>query len=256
MEVNTPRARVFLKVVRPVRVAELQRKHIALAEDLPVPNSHGWNAELGLVALQAMPGKPLRKAMETGTRKLPPAEQFLALLDAFPDAALDAEIVPGPADKAAFHAALLNKIMPESTDRIEAIVQSSAETVEDDPVHVHGDFHSSQLLVRGPDIVGLIDVDTAGVGRRSDDLAVLLSHMSTIGLSTAARRSIDQYGTVLTKHFDKAVDPATLRRKVAAAVLGLATGPFRANVVRWAAQTERRIALAERWVASAESIDG
>ena len=117
---------------------------------------------------------------------------------------------------------------------------------------VHGDFHSSQLLARGTSLVGLIDVDTAGVGKRSNDVATLLGHISAVGLSTAARRSIDRYGSNLIREFDPSIDPTALRRKVAAVIIGLATGPFRVNQPRWRAQTERRIALAERWMASAE----
>ena len=253
VEVNTPRARVFLKVVRPSRVADLQAKHTELSSAVPVPHSHGWNKSIGLVALQAMPGKPLRLALESGRRKLPAAAQFLSMLDSFPDSS-SAVTVKGPEQKTAFHARLLKAVTPELDGRIDAIVEQTSAPVDEPTVPVHGDFHSSQLLVRGSNLTGLIDVDTAGVGQRSSDLAVLLAHMSTVGLSTAARRQIDRYGAELIREFDTVVDPAFLRRKVAAAILGLATGPFRVNVARWPTQTERRIALAEQWIASADHV--
>ncbi len=254
IEVVAPRTRIFLKVVRLDRAQALQDNHASLATAVPVPHSHGWSKDQGLVALQAMPGKPLRRALESGTRKLPPAAQFTSLLDAFPAASTGAKQVVGPAARTGHHARLLKAVTPALGDRIDAIVERSGVAVLEDTVPVHGDFHSSQLLVRGVNVIGLIDVDTAGVGRRSDDLAVLLAHMSAVGLSTAARRGIDKYGAGLIKEFDSRVEPSALRRKVAAAILGFATGPFRVNQARWPAQTERRIALAERWIRSAEDV--
>ena len=251
VEVNTPHARVFIKVVRPSEAADLQRKHKALAGAVPVPHSLGWNEELGLVALQAMPGKPLRKALETGTRRTPEANQFVSLLDSFPAPATTAVRVPGPHERAAFHATLLRAVVPSLTDRIDAIEQAASLVTTDDAVAVHGDFHSSQILIRGSEVAGLIDVDTHGIGARSNDLAVLLAHISTAGLSTGARRRLDRYGAMLIKTFDQLVDPVALRRQVATSVLAFATGPFRVHRPRWVDQTERRVALAEQWAASA-----
>ena len=251
VEVTTPQARVFLKVVRPSQVAVLQEKHKVLAAAVPVPHSHGWSKSLGLVALQAMPGKPLRKALESGRRLLPTAAHLKALLDELPEVG-DAAEVTGPEYRAAFHARLLKAVTPDLSDRIDALLAGLSADHEEADVPVHGDFHSSQLLARGTSLVGLIDVDTAGVGKRSNDVATLLGHISAVGLSTAARRSIDRYGSNLIREFDPSIDPTALRRKVAAVIIGLATGPFRVNQPRWRAQTERRIALAERWMASAE----
>lgn len=254
IEVTTPQARIYLKVVRPDRVADLQQKHTALAGALPVPHSHGWNADLGLVALQSLPGKPLRKAMESGSRRLPAAQQFISLLDSFPEAMPVSDRVTGPDERTEFYARLLKVVTPELTQRIDAIVEQTKIDDSAERVPVHGDFHSSQLLTRGTDIVGLIDVDTAGVGERRNDLAVLLAHMSSVALTTSARRRIDRYGAELIKEFDARVDPVALRRKVAAAVFGLATGPFRVGLARWPAQTERRIALVEQWIESAHAV--
>ena len=83
---------------------------------------------------------------------------------------------------------------------------------------------------------------------------VLLGHLATVALTTKSRRSVDRYGATLIRAFDAQVNPAALRRKVAATIVGLATGPFRVNLPRWREQTERRIGLAERWLESADSI--
>ena len=49
--------------------------------------------------------------------------------------------------------------------------------------------------------------------------------------------------------FDRLIDPSELRLRVAAAVLGFATGPFRVQHKNWRLETERRVSLAERWIA-------
>ena len=49
----------------------------------------------------------------------------------------------------------------------------------------HGDFHEGQLFVAGGVITGVLDVDTVGPGRRADDLACLLAHLSTVQRMTA-----------------------------------------------------------------------
>jgi hypothetical protein len=50
------------------------------------------------------------------------------------------------------------------------------------------------------------------------------------------------------------VDPIDLRRRVAAVVLGLATGPFRVQRDNWPSATLQRIEMAERWLTSARLV--
>ena len=85
IEAITPTTRLFIKVVRPSKVGAIQAKHEELAPHLPVPHSHGWSAELGLVVLEAMNGKTLRKTLEGGSRRLPEPEAIIGLLDSLPD---------------------------------------------------------------------------------------------------------------------------------------------------------------------------
>ncbi|MGQ0573367.1 MAG: phosphotransferase, partial [Pseudonocardia sp.] len=116
-------------------------------------------------------------------------------------------------------------------------------------VPVHGDLYDSQLLVDGGRVTGLLDVDTAGGGHRVDDWANLLAHLSVLadeGLAPARG-----YGAELLAHAERRLPRGRLRPRVAAAVLGLATGPFRVQQRDWAARTERRLDLAQRWLAGA-----
>ncbi|GMQ86092.1 MAG: hypothetical protein BMS9Abin07_1664 [Acidimicrobiia bacterium] len=253
VEVVAPQARIFVKVLRPSRIADLQRLHRAMAGSVPVPHSLGWSEDLGLVAMQAMHGRTLRKALESGTKRLPEGAQLRSLLDALP-ADPGASPVTGPRRSATNHAGLLRAVTPELGSRIDAIVDAVAGGPDEPTVPVHGDFHSSQVLVKGPEIVGLIDVDTVGVGYRSDDYGSILGHLATLSLMSSSRRNLTRYGAALIKEFDATVDPIDLRLAIAASVFALATGPFRVSETNWPTQTERRISLAERWIESANDL--
>lgn len=249
IEVKAPQARVFIKVVRPPRVATLQRIHTSMSDAMQIPQSLGWSADDGLVVLQAMPGKTLRKAVESGTKRLPGAGQLEVILDVIPSG--ETKTVPGPRHRAADHGRLLAAVLPDEADRIGALVEAlSVDEPAGRQVPVHGDFHASQVLVRGDAILGLIDVDTVGTGARSHDYGNFLGHLATLGLISPARKNIHRYGADLLEVFDRTADPTQLRLDVAGAIFGLATGPFRVFEKQWPAQTARRLTLVEQWIAS------
>ena len=223
-------------MVRPSVVGELQEKHVRLAGLLPVPNSHGWSGDVGLVFLEAMEGKTLRKVLETGSRRYPEPEKVINLLDRFPVDSGDNQVVKGPVTAARSHAKLLTILAPGFSEEISSTINSveSAEDIE--PVGVHGDFHSSQIMVRGDQIVGLVDVDTAGRGQLADDYAGLLGQLSTLALTSPRRKTITGYAKLLLQAFDQVTDPRDLRLRTAAVILGLATGPFRVQRATWPAE--------------------
>ncbi len=254
IEANAPGARIYIKVLRPSRVGDLQRLHTAITGSLPVPHSLGWSQDLGLVAMQAMAGRTLRKALESGTKRLPTASQLIALLDLIP-ADDGASLVSGPRTRAPRHARLLTAVLgPEFSSRIDGIVDAVGGYPEEPTVPVHGDFHTSQILVKGTEIVGLIDVDTVGTGFRSDDYGSILGHLATLAVISSSRRNLNRYGAELIKEFETLVDPVQLRLAIGASVFALATGPFRVAETNWPAQTVQRISLAERWIASARNL--
>ena len=119
-------------------------------------------------------------------------------------------------------------------------------------VPVHGDFHSSQLLVSDRGVEGLVDVDTAGIGHRSDDLATLLAHLDMVAMDSPRGAAVRAYGSSVARVFDRIADPGLLRRKVAAAILGFATGPFWIQQPGWPRATQRRLMRAEAWLDAAE----
>jgi hypothetical protein len=253
VEAEVEGTRVFLKVLRPHKVRGLHRRHLALARSVPVPHSLGVAADLGIVVLQAMPGEPLRHRLDRGASPLPSPAAIVELLDRFPTAA--GRHRKGAHARAGFHGAMLAAVVPDLAPRIEEIRAELASLPDGEPeVPVHGDLHVSQLLVDGGDLVGLVDVDTAGMGHRSDDLGNLVGHLAILSMTSPSATSIDAYGSRLVGWFDRLVDPAVLRRKAAASILALATGPFRVQLPDWPRHTEVRIAGAERWLEAARRL--
>ena len=117
---------------------------------------------------------------------------------------------------------------------------------------IHGDLHEAQVVVEGGQVAGMLDVDGAGSGRRVHDLATMLGHLVALGDAVPRRRpAIDRWRGRLEPAFERAVDPVELRRTTAAALVGLATGPFRVQAPAWRGQVRRRIASAEAWAAAA-----
>lgn len=245
---------IYVKVLRPGRIADLQRIHVELAPHLPIPHSLGWSQQLGIVAMQALGGTTLRHSLETGVLELPSPDALTGLLDQFPEPAAGAKTVVGACRRAGEHSRLLGAVLPAASRQLDAIVSNVSQVEDDDPpVAVHGDFHASQLLIDGGHIVGLVDVDTAGIGQRADDLATILGQLATVGSIAKNPAPIDEYRALLLDAFERHTDPASLRRRVAAVILGLATGPFRVQLADWPEATRRRLALAREWLDSAES---
>ena len=247
--------RIFAKVVPPREVPGLQERHRVLAEALPVPRSHGWSSQYGLVFLEALPGRTLRDHL-AARRQPPRPREVRDLLDRIP-ALVDGWRVQSVIDSASEYGLLVKSVVPELGERIERVLE--AITVEDDPaprVPAHGDLHEAQLLVNGEALTGLLDIDTAGLGYRLDDWANLIGHIA-VWQPTAphtARSHIAAYQRSLIDAAEEDTgNPVGLRRRVAAVILGLATGPFRAQSRAWPADTRARLDLAERWIQQAAS---
>lgn len=250
VEVEGGGHRFFLKVVRPTRTRGIQARHEALAGTLPVPHSLGWSEEQGIVVLQAMPGATLRAAIGDGNALLPPPTAIVGLLTRLDEADVPLRRVEGPHEIVRQHTRLVGAVVPGLRQRLDALVAAVEQLDAEPEVAVHGDFHASQVLVDGAEVVGLVDVDTAGRGERSSDFASMLAQISVLA-SANPGDGFDRYGRQLIDVFDGLATPGSLRLKTAAAIVGLATGPFRVQEKNWRANTIARIELAERWVASA-----
>lgn len=254
VEATAPAGRVFLKVVRPRRAARLQAHHARLAATLPVPPSHGWSPELGIVVLGPLDGPTVRDSLRAGGPGVG-AGALLHVLDRLTVADGERRVRSSPTADAAHHAAAVAANLPSEAGRLERLVARLGADAPQPPVPVHGDLHPAQLITRDGALTGLLDLDTVALGSRVDDLAVYTGHLATIALVSERRAHIEAHAAGLLRAFD-AVDPVELRRRTAAVVIGLATGPFRTQERGWQEATRARIALAERWAASAERVAG
>lgn len=270
VEVTTDQARLFLKVLRPAAAADLHRRHTLLHDaGLPVARSYGHSAE-GLVVMAALPGRPLGEALVAGKAASAP-RSLTGLLDVLPD---EVRYLPRRrpwSDHVRHYAEVVAATMPGSASRARSIAttvgdalatvagpdpgtDSSASTEPGpEPVEAtHGDFYESQVLVDDHGAVtGLLDLDSIGPGRRADDFACLSGHLSVIadasGWTSAAAAYVERWQAEI----EQDADPRDLRVRAAAVVMSLAPGPYRTREPGWADATERRLALAERWLAAA-----
>jgi aminoglycoside phosphotransferase len=267
LEVSAPGGPLFVKAVRPDRVEALHRRHALLHEaGLPVPRSLGWT-DSGLLALQALPGHSLRRALRTRDAHIPTADDLSELLDRLPPALLDLPHRQSWSAGARHYARVIGAVLPREAGRARDLADEIAEGVAGHPADqpAHGDLHEAHLLLTGRRVSGLLDVDSAGPGRRADDLACLVAHAEV--LATTDHRHRDRLrrqardwardgtrdGTREATRDGSAdtggtVEPRELRLRVAGVVLSLATGPHRMQTRGWEHATAARLDVAERWL--------
>jgi hypothetical protein len=243
--------RLYAKVVRPSAVATLRRRHDLLAPHLPVPPVLAATPD-GLLVLPELSGTPLRTLLARDA-PLPTPEALDALLDGLPE-----DLLGLPARRTHLQRvdhftavlALTALTAPEDRARLDALAAAlaAADPGEHPTVPVHGDFYEGQLLAGARTVTGLLDVDTAGPGHRIDEWATLLAHLSVLALHVAGPGPVRRFGAALLAHAEARHPRAQLRPRIAAAVLGLATGPFRVQQRGWREHTRARLALAQQWL--------
>lgn len=256
--ITTPEARVFVKVLRPGRAAEVHRRlTLTRAAGLPTPRSLGWSDD-GLVVLAPLHGIGLREAVRReGPRACSP-DELVDLLERLP-----AELTELPrrapwSESAGHYASIVGAAVPSLAERAEAAAAAIAAGLDGTgdasaDVPVHGDFYEAQLLVDSGRVTGLLDIDTAGPGRRVDDLACLVSHLSVlIVMAPAASAGVRGALTEWIQRFDRAVDPYQLRVRAAGVSMSLATGPYRTQESGWSQSVTDRLGLTEQWLAAAD----
>lgn len=254
VQVDAGGSSLFIKAVPPPRIEALHNKHRFLADHLPVPDSLGLAADLGLVVMRAVPGVDLRTALRDGKPSALDAAAIASLVSSLPEPKPEWRSW-SPEESLSGSVELLSLLLPEEQDRLRRLALEIGYENRDRDAPVHGDFHGAQILVDGPSVIGMIDVDTYGWGRCGDDAATMLAHLHLLASSCGHPESVVQLARSLNRLWDSATDPVRLRQKTAAHVLGLATGPFRVQSRNWALETRSRIDIAEQWVESARRID-
>lgn len=254
VEAQTKSGTVFLKVVQKSEVERLHLSHRSLARDLPVPASFGYSTELGVVVLTALPGIDMRRALRDSSTPLPTPADLVALATSLPEPPSGSES-RSPIERLSGVNRLLRKIVPDQSERLEELADAIGPELEGPSVAVHGDYHEAQVMTRDGKPVGLLDIDTYGLGRPGDDPATMLGHLALLARSSPAPDRVRRMALELNRIWDGIVDPVDLRMRVAATVLGLATGPFRVLRPDWRRRVRSRIDMAQEWLESAERID-
>lgn len=255
VEVTTRSARLYLKVMRPRILADVYHRHLLLADaGLPVAHVRGRSEE-GILVLDALDGTPMRSALDRHGARASRPDELVQLLDHLPDVVRQLPRRAPWSAHAAHYAGVVAAALPEQADQLRTLaadidVELRPYGEGDEPTH--GDFYEAQLMVTDGAVTGLLDVDTLGPGRRADDLACMLAHLSVLTVmepdgAPGVRAALQHW----QGQFERHVSPHELRARAAGVALSLATGPFRAQEPGWARATADRLALAERWLESA-----
>ena len=261
---------VFLKVMQPHRSGEIvERHHRLLAAGVPVPEVIAHHD--GLVVLAELPGRPLARAVIDEGVGSCRAEDLVALLDRLPASMYSLPLRPPWTDSVDFYAGIVSSSVPSLGPRLDALVRAirdgltALEQRMDMRPHdvVHGDFYEAQVFVENGKVVGLLDIDTVGPGRRADDLACLLAHLSVLAdygnagrIDRAMQERVEEAIRTWHEMFTERVDPTEVALRSAGVVLSLATGPHRQQEASWEAATEAIVRVAEEWVEEARRAEG
>lgn len=254
---------VYLKVVAPTvaeRVVETHRR--LLDAGVPVPDVVAVAPERGLVAMSALAGDTLRVRIKEDRPPFPPAEEYLALARALGSVELPGvEPVRGKLADALAHASMLATVMPDQRGRLDRLTDRLASGVDRSRaragVTIHGDLYESQLVVDGTRIVGVLDIDDTGPGDPIDDLANVLAHLRYRAVTTPRLRTrLDGYADALRREFGRHVDVHELDLVTGAALVGLATGPFRVQQRHWQHEVRRVLHRAEQLLGGTARVAG
>lgn len=226
----------YIKVLRPKVFGDVMDRHrLLLDAGIPAPRVAFVTGD-HLLVTRELPGASLATAIFDEEDPCT-AQQLIGALDAMPPAVAQLERRAPWADAVGHYVAMVTSAMPELGPDLawaaQQITSGLAGLAPGDEA-THGDYHEGQLRVAEGRIVGILDIDTIGPGRRADDLACLMAHLSTIQRMNPAQES--RVRDLLARWvpvFDERVDPVELRLRTAAVVISLATGPYRGQEMAW-----------------------
>lgn len=240
----------YLKVVAPDRVDAIARRHRALRDGgVPAPPVRLTDSEQGIVVLEVLNGPTFRELIKGSVDGDWPdpteVDEMCAALRGCDVAGR------GPNSRLAdgvLHGQMLATVLPE-LDRLDRLVDlfATSDRPEPDGV-VHGDLHEGQLIVSDGSITGLLDVDDVGPGASVDDVANLLAHLHYRDVADKAgdRDRLVEYRHALDRTATLRHGPDLVAVHTAAALVGLATGPFRIQSDGWPTLVGDLVERAER----------
>lgn len=256
---------VYLKVVRPDRVADLRIRHDLFLVAEAAPMGYALTAPLaaprvlaslgeGILVLAARPEETLASAIASTPRHEQPLtidpHELLRALRALPQDAVRLERRPAWAERSEHYARAAVGRLPGHAARIGALERAVRRIIADrDPgplVATHGDFYEANVLLVGGAgcrrVAAVLDVDTLGPGRLVDDLACMVGHLAVLEtLAPQVYPGVQGLVDRCLAVFGEATDPIGLRARSAAVVLSLLPGA-------------PREALAEAWLDVAEEL--
>ena len=243
----------FVKVLRESSYAPtLQRHELLRRARFPAALVAAATADFILV-LHELPGRPLTQAIFDEAMPCT-AESMIMLLDSLPSSVVGLPRRPPWTGAVATYAEMIAAALPALDPQLRWLVDhvsGGLTGVEPGREPTHGDFHEGQLFVSNGSITGLLDIDTMGPGRRADDLACMIAHLSTMQRMTAEQAAgLTRLINLWLQVFDTRVDPAELRLRAAGVIVSLATGPYRGQEPNWQAETIRMIESAVALVQS------
>jgi len=251
VSVKHPPETFFVKVLRERLFHDVSARHrLLLDAGVPAPQIAAATPDF-LLVLRQLPGRPLASAIFDDVDPCS-AEQLVDLLDSFPASVARLERRPPWSDAVAHYGEMVSASLPTVARRVRWLtreIESGLRGIPAGDEPTHGDFHEGQLHVARGRICGVLDVDTIGPGRRADDLACLIAHLSTIQHMTP--RQAERVHALIRAWvpvFDTRVDPVELRLRAAAVIVSLATGPYRGQEPDWETETRHMIDSAEALV--------
>jgi Phosphotransferase enzyme family len=235
---------LFVKVLREsVYAPTLQRHELLRRARFPAAVVAAATADFILV-LPEMPGRPLTQAIFDEAMPCAP-ESLIMLLDSLPSAVAALPRRPPWTGAVATYAEIIAAALPVLDPQLRWLVGQVSSALAGLPPGLeptHGDFHEGQLFVSNGSITGVLDIDTIGPGRRADDLACMIAHLTTMQRMTAEQAAgLSRLINLWLQVFDTRVDPAELRLRAAGVIVSLATGPYRGQEPNWQAETVRMI---------------
>ena len=241
----------YVKVLRERLFRDVSARHRLLLDvGVPAPQIAAATPDF-LLVLRQLPGRPLATAVFDDVSPCT-AEQLVELLDSVPASVAALERRPPWSDAVAHYAEMVAASLPAVERRMRWLtgeIEAGLRGIPAGDEPTHGDFHEGQIHVARGRICGVLDVDTIGPGRRADDLACLVAHLSTIQHMTP--RQAERVHALIREWvpvFDHRVDPVELRLRAAAVIISLATGPYRGQEPEWELETQRMVDSAEALV--------
>jgi Phosphotransferase enzyme family len=234
----------FVKVLREsVYAPTLQRHELLRRARFPAAVVAAATADFILV-LPQVPGRPLTQAIFDEAMPCA-AESLIMLLDSLPSAVAALPRRPPWTGAVATYAAMIATALPALDPQLRWLVEQVSSGLAGLPPGLeptHGDFHEGQLFVSNGLITGVLDIDTIGPGRRADDLACMIAHLSTMQRMTAEQAAgLSRLINLWLQVFDTRIDPVELRLRAAGVIVSLATGPYRGQEPNWQAETVRMV---------------